>query len=461
MDKATGRLVDFALAFSSGDLPEPTIHECKRRIVDTLGCAFGAYDDDVSRMARKLASSNAGMPGATVWGSASTTSQESAAFANGTMSRALDLCDTYLGKSGGHPSDAIAGIMAVAEAAGANGMAVIRAVTLAYEVYCSFADSVDLNAKGWDHPLYGAVACALGAASLLRLSREQLGHAVSLSIIPNLPLYQTRQGMPSNWRGCAAAHATRNAVFAAMLAREGFEGPGEAFEGKNGLWRATGEFEWQFAPPGSPHKITRTHLKRFPVCHHGQSAAWAAIQASGKVEKSEITEIEVATFRQAVVAMGSDPSRWAPATREAADHSLPFVVATGLLHGGITLHSYADERLADEGVAALMRKTRVLEDAGLSAQYPEASACRLVIRTKSQVPLVVDVKNAKGHANDPMDDAEVVTKFMELFSEYGDAQHAGAILDVLWKLEQSPDIRQLAHLIGRPIAVAQAEPFRR
>jgi len=451
MDKSTGRLVDFSLAFSSQPLPDSTIHECKRRIVDTLGCAFGGYDDAMSRMARKLAASQAGTPGATVWGTSAATSQEAAAFANGVMSRVLDMSDTYLGRSGGHPCDAIAGIMAVGEAAGASGMDLIKAVSLAYEIYCSFSDSVDLNTGGWDHPVYGGVACALGIGSLLGFTREQLANAVSLSITPNMALYQTRQGEPSSWRSCAAANATRNAIFAAQLAREGCVGPAEVFEGRSGLWRAAGEFDWKFSPAGAPHKITRTHMKRFPVCYFGQSAAWAAVQASTQVDKNEITEIEVATFRKAVAAMGSEPSRWAPDTREAADHSLPFVVATGLLHGEINSRSYDHECLADDGIATLMGKTRVVEDAALSAQFPETSACRLVIRTASKEPLVMEVEHAKGHADFPMDDAEVNAKFVELFQEYGDAQHAEAILATLWKLEQMPDMRQLAAVLAGPV----------
>ncbi len=451
MERSTSKLVDYALAFSSQPLPEATIHACKRSIIDTLGCAFGGYHDPMSRMARQLAANRASTPGATVWGTTAPTSQEAAAFANGVMSRVLDMSDTYLGKSGGHPCDAIAGIMAVGEAAGASGMDIIEAVSLAYEIYCSFSDSVDLNTSGWDHPVYGGVACALGIGSLLGFSREQLANAVSLSITPNMALYQTRQGEPSSWRSCAAANATRNAIFAAQLAREGCVGPAEVFEGKSGLWRAVGEFEWAFSPAGAPHKITRTHMKRFPVCYFGQSAIWAAIQASKLVNGNDITEIEVSTFRKAVAAMGSEPSRWAPETRESADHSLPFVVATGLLHGEINSSSYQQERLSDERIVSLMGKTRVFEDPELTAQFPDSSACRLVIRSGSREPLVVQVQHAKGHASFPMHDAEVEAKFLELFQAYGDAQHAASILNALWRIEEFPDIRQLAQVMAKPI----------
>ncbi|OGA39083.1 MAG: hypothetical protein A3G24_14040 [Betaproteobacteria bacterium RIFCSPLOWO2_12_FULL_62_13] len=92
----------------------------------------------------------------------------------------------------------------------------------------------------YNEPLsYGAsgreVACVLGAEKLLRLSRDQMGNAVSLALAPNMALVHARRGELSGWKGCAAANASRNAVFAALLAQDGFTGPPAVFEGSSGL----------------------------------------------------------------------------------------------------------------------------------------------------------------------------------------------------------------------------------
>jgi 2-methylcitrate dehydratase len=55
MDATTSRIADYAATMAYADLPAGVVHECKRRIVDTVGCALGAFDEPPSRIARALA----------------------------------------------------------------------------------------------------------------------------------------------------------------------------------------------------------------------------------------------------------------------------------------------------------------------------------------------------------------------------------------------------------------------
>ena len=439
MDPTTERLVDFAQRARFDALTPDTVHECKRRLADTIACAVGAYDEPLSRMARRVARRYATAAGAGVWGSTLTVVPEAAAFANGVMLRFTDLSDTYLGKSRGHPSDVIAGILAVAQHVHADGPAVINAVTLAYDVYCGGVDAIDFNSKGWDQPVYGVVACALGAGRLLGLSRDQLGHAVSLALAPNMALVQTRRGELSSWKGCAGANASRNAVFAAMLAQEGFTGPAAVFEGEGGLWDIVGRFDWPLpATPGA--MIGRTHLKSLPICYHGQSAVLGALALRPRVRVQDIREIHVESYRTAVHMMGNDASRWAPTTRETADHSMPYVVAAALVDGEVTPDSFAAGRLADPALAALMAKVKVSESADLSALYPEAAPSRVSFRLASGEVLTSEVRYPKGHAKSPMQDAEVEQKFRQLFAAFGSAAQCDAVLRALWETDRARDV---------------------
>jgi len=217
-DATTQRLVTYAEHARYEALPADTVHECKRRLLDTFACALGAYDEPVSEMSRALAARVRGDDEATVWGSTIRTTPDTAAFANGVMTRLLDISDTYLGKSRGHPSDMNSGLIAVGESLRADGKSLINAVVLAYDVYCSFCDAVDLNSRGWDQPVYSIMGCVLGIAKLMHLTPEQTGHALSLALAPNMALAQSRRGDLSTWKGCAGPNASRNAVFAAMLA---------------------------------------------------------------------------------------------------------------------------------------------------------------------------------------------------------------------------------------------------
>ena len=440
-DKTTEALVSFAQKSSYESLPEDVVHAVKLRVIDAFASALGAYDNPTSELARKVAMRSRTDNPATVWGSKIQTTPEAAAFANGVMTRLLDISDTYLGKSRGHPSDMISGILAVAQSVHADGKAVINAITLAYDVYCSFCDAIDINAKGWDQPVYGVLGCVLGAGKLLQLSRDQMANAVAMALAPNMSLAQARRGNLSNWKGCAGANASRNAVFAAQLAQDGFTGPTAVFEGNGGLWEVIGRHEWPL--PKEEHLITQTHLKCLPICYHGQSAVFAALELRKDVVLNDIEEIMVDGYKAAHMMMGVDANRWAPTTRETADHSMPYVVAMALLDGAVTDASFSDARLVDPAVGAMMAKVKMRSDAGLENFYPEGAPARVTIRTKDGKTHSKEVIYPRGHAKNPLSDADVLAKFHELTAlRLNEAQRA-SVLETLQQLERVDDVTQV------------------
>ncbi|HWI13167.1 MAG TPA: MmgE/PrpD family protein [Burkholderiales bacterium] len=445
-DATTQRLVAYASRARYGTLSRETVHETKRRLIDTFASALGAYDEPVSVMARAIASRSRSDTPARVWGTGIVTTPELAAFANGVMARSLDVSDTYLGKSRGHPSDMTSGLVAIGEIVHADGEALIEAISLAYDVYCSFCQFIDINARGWDQPVYSVLGCVLGAAKLMKLDTEKTGHALSLALTPNMALAQARRGNLSSWKGCAGANASRNAVFAALLAKDSFTGPTQVFEGPGGLWEAIGRCEWPL--PDEP-MIGRTHTKSLPVCYHGQSAVLAALDLRDRVNLREIEAIEVEGYGAAVMMMGSDPSRWAPATRETADHSLPYCVAVALVDGKVTSVSFAEARLSDPALGALMRKVKVAEDKNLSALYPEGSPGRVTIRMSSGGVHVGEIRYPKGHEKNPMSDAEIEEKFRDLCAVRLDAKQCDEALAALWQTERIDDVGKITALLAK------------
>src|SRR5687768_11521861 len=81
------RLADYASKFSYADLPESVRHEVKRRLLDSLGCAFGAWTAAPCRIARRVAGVVKRTGGATIWGTGHRTLPDLAAFANGALVR--------------------------------------------------------------------------------------------------------------------------------------------------------------------------------------------------------------------------------------------------------------------------------------------------------------------------------------------------------------------------------------
>jgi 2-methylcitrate dehydratase len=454
MDATTNQLIKFASRATFARLSQDTVHECKRRLIDSLGCALGFYNEPLSAMARAVAFRSApskGAAGAKVWGSNDLVTPESAAFANGVMIRLSELSDMYAAKGAGHPSDVLSGIFAVGEAVHANGESVIAAATLAYDVYCSLYESINLSALGWDQPICVSIASALGIGTLLQLPERQLADAVALALAPSMALYQTRRGEISSWKGAATANASRNAVFAAFLAKDGFSGPTAIFDGECGFRDVIGAFDLRLdAGEKTPHRVTQTNMKSFPICYHGQSAVWAALELQQEgAPLDAIISIEIETYDAAIKLMANDPSRWTPTTPDTADHSLPYVVAVALLDGKLNGSSFLAERLQDSKIAALSSKVKVRENPEFSTRYPVESSSRVTLRLSSGESRAREIRQPKGHISNPLSDSELERKFRDLFRNYGGDAKCDRVLQTLWRFEKSSDVSEISNALLR------------
>lgn len=460
------RLAHYAQSISYGRLPGPVVHEVKRRILDSLGCAFGAWNAPPCQIARRIAQAVRVPRGATLWGTASRAQPELAAFANGALVRYLDFNDTYLSKEPAHPSDNLAAVLAVGETAHASGKQVIEALTLAYEIQCRLCDAAALRPRGWDHVTYGPFSSALAAGKLFQLTTAQMVQAVNLAGVANVALRQTRVGDLSMWKACAFSNATRNGVFAALLARQGMSGPSPIFEGEKGFMKVvSGPIDLPFmggeqigAGAGAreviPFKILDTYIKHYPVEYHAQSAVEAALQVRDQILTGEgaqglahITEVEIGSYDVAIEIIGRDPEKWRPGTRETADHSFPYCVAVALVDGTVTFRSFDDPRLSDPALATLMSKIRVAELEDFLGWYPEAMPTRITVSTASGQEYVKQVDFPLGHPRNPMADREVEEKFRELAKGTLDRGRAGKVIELVWKLDTVKDIGVLMPLL--------------
>ena len=451
MDSMIEKLADYAAGLRYKDLPPEAVHECKRRLIDTLGCAVGGFTSQPAAIARTLARKSRGNPSARILGSGERTTPELAAFANGVAMRYLDFNDAYAAKSTGHPSDVFAGVLAAADAEGADGRSVITAAALAYEAFCNFSESIPREI-GWDHTVYGVVGCALGAGRILGLSRKGMGNALSLAIVPNMALEQTRHGELAMWKGCAAADAARNGVFAAQLASAGMTGPEQAIEGKFGLWRAFGKFDWQpFGGRGTPFRVTQTYIKAFPSVVHSQSPITVALEFHGRIGKEmrldEIESIAIDTYWVAERYADRDNALWHPETRETADHSIPYCVAAALIDGRVTEKTFSGARIRDKRITSLIDRTTIRENPAFTRAYPAEWPCRIEIGVRGGATTGAETRYFKGHVKNPLTDAEIEAKFRMLAAHALAPAQIDKVLAAAWRLEKLKDIGELLGLL--------------
>ena len=451
-DTLADRLVAFALSTTFESLPGPVVVEARRRLIDALGCAAGALDEPAPGVARRVALSMGGETGSALIGGGRS-SPDWAAFANGVHIRYLDCNDTYLSLEPAHPSDNWAAVMAVGELVGGTGRDWIAAAAVAYEVQCRLCDAASIRARGWDHVTYGALSTALASAKLLGLDHAQSVHALGIAGTTSAALRLTRAGELSMWKGCAFAHAARNGVFAALLAREGMTGPAPLFEGDMGFFeQVSGPFEIEQlgGPSGPDWMLPRTSIKFVPAEYHSQSAIAAAFTLRERVgDPSRIVGLTIETFKVAVEIIGQDPEKWAPKTRETADHSLPYCTAVALLDGEVSASQFRLERLAEPRLRALVAATRVIEDPELTAGYPAGIPNRVSITLDDGTTLVEEVSFPPGHDKNPLTDAGLAVKFHGLADPTIGPDRAEALWERVSRLETDPRPHDALGLLDR------------
>ncbi len=447
MDKTLDRMSRYVSGLAPRDIPDDVSHKVKRLLIDTLGCAIGSYSMEPPQIAREHALEVTGRPGATVLGTRHRSAPELAAFCNSVMARYFDMNDTSMSAKSGHTSDSIPAVLAAAEYAGTSVPDTIAAIVAAYEIHDRLgAVCQDVRRNGWDYVIYVALASAAGCARAMGLDREKTAHALALAAVPNASMNQTRTGQLSMWKGCAGPNAARNGIFAAMMAARGMTGPGEAFDGPRGFKRMLGSsFELPpFGGNGVPFTIETAKYKCYPCDYEAQCSVTPALELHEALRGSAdaIKSVEVETYEFAIEIAADTRDKWQPTTRETADHSIPYVVAVALTKGGVWLDDFTDERIVDPGIRALMRKIDVRAAADLTAAWPTAYPFRITVTTESGERFVREVHYAKGHPKNPLSDAEVGAKFIQLARPVlGD--RSDDVLARLWRFEDAGSVSDM------------------
>lgn len=446
------RMAAYCADFSYDKLTQTSIHEAKRRVLDSFGCAMGSYLADPPKIAREIARSASSDFGATVIGTAHQSTPELAAFANGTMFRYLDFNDTYLSKEPAHPSDNIAALLAIAEAFESDGEDLIAAIVLSYEIQCRLCDAYSIRSRGWDHVTYGSFSTVAGCGLLLGFDQEKFVHAFGLAATPNNAMRITRAGELSMWKGCAFANASRNGVFATMLAHLGMTGPSPIFEGEMAFFDEIcrgDKFDLPtFGGNGEEFMIDRTYIKKYPAEYHSQSSIDAAMeiidQHGGTFTSDEIDRIEIATFTASWEIIAKDPEKNRPKSRETADHSIQYITCAALVDGHVWHDTFEESRFTDEDLLSVVAKTKVVADAEFDKLYPQDGIPnRITVVTKDGKTYESTVSAPSGHALNPMSDDEVVAKYRRMADPMLRKLQVEEVIERTMALENEHDITGL------------------
>jgi len=454
MGSITHQMARFALGLQYDDIPAKAVHEARRFLLDSVGCALAAVPLEDMQAAHRYVVGLGGTPEATVIGSGHRTHSANAALMNALLVRALDYNDIYWVQDPSHPSDVIPAALAAGEAAHRDGRETTVGILIAYELemrWC-LAATPGIREVGWHHATLTQFVSPFVAARMFGLSEDQTVAAAGISGSSHFTLGGVVAGHLTNMKNTADPMATEAGVRAALLAREGYTGPLEVIEGKEGLYQVLKSVQWStdalLDGLGEKFLITECSYKPFPTeaLTHQPITAVLNISRAHHIAAEDVAEVHLRTTTRGADIL-SDPSKYRPTTKETADHSLPYCLAAAIADGNVLPSSFDEEKLHDPRIWALLPKIKVVADPEIDRLFPAVKRASVRITTTAGKVYEEQVDHAKGSPENPMSDDEIVAKFRANASAVLTPEKQARVVEATWRLEDFADVGEYMQLL--------------
>jgi 2-methylcitrate dehydratase len=297
------------------DLSDQAVHEAKRYLLDSLGCALGGYRQEDVVMALQVLEELAGQGPATVIGSGRNVDVVSATLANALMVRVMDYNDIYWQQDPSHPSDIIPAALACAERQGLSGRDLIVGIVLGHEFEMRLCEAAfpGIRERGWHHATLTAFVSPIVAGRMLGLSPEAIQHAIGISASRHATFGAVTAGKLTMMKNTVDPMAVQSGVLAALLAEKQYTGPEHVIDGKEGLVHCMGP-EWRLGVLtdglGASWRIERCGMKAFPTeaLTHAPISAVLDLVTTNDLGPEAIERIHIRSLGRAADIL-ADPSK--------------------------------------------------------------------------------------------------------------------------------------------------------
>jgi 2-methylcitrate dehydratase PrpD len=418
-------------------------HEAKRSILNFFATALGSANDPaVSGTLRALTPFNGAATSAVI-GRTERLDAMGAAFVNAISANLLDFDDTHLDTII-HPAAPVAApVLALAQARGFSGQAVLTAFILGVEVECRVGNAVSPGhyARGWHiTSTCGVFGAAAACAWLLKLPAGQIANAIGIAASQSAGIVEN---LPSAAKNVSVGNAARNGLFAALLAAEGYSASTRAIEGQLGWARAMGDepdIGRLTGNLGNTWEIAKNTYKPYPsgIVFHAVIDACFTLRAKLDRRVDEMVSITVEGSRL-LLARGDRPVRNARDARVSIHHC----AACALLLGKAGVPEFEDATVFRPDIVALRQKVR----AALDTSLPDGAA-RVTIQLASGETFSEIVMAAKGSLADPLSDRDLEAKLRECARLGGSDWDPDRIIDGVWRLDTLADVSSLMRARG-------------
>lgn len=412
-----------------------------RCVVDWAGCALAGSRHEIAVVLERVMPLFGKGDDSTLVGRVERTTPMGAAFFNGSAAHVLDFDDVNVTMIG-HPGVVvIPAVLAIAEQRGLSGEKLLDAVTGGYQVCAELGALVNPEhyERGWHATgTIGAISAAAAATACLGGDASAIERAISLGATQASGL---RVMFGSHGKAIHAGRAAASGVLAAVLAMARADIPSDALEGNTGWFAvAAGPIDRDrlTAVRAAEAAILDTAYKRHAACGatHCLIDAVHELVLEHRLAPDDIEAIDAKVHPLALTAAGIET----PRTGLEAKFSLKHTAALAAIR--YPLGPGAFEDACFEPAAAIALRSRVSIEADDKMRYDEAMPADVVIRTRDGALHRRRVEAPRGRPRNPMSDAELDAKFLELAGDRGD------ILTALRSLPTTPDVRPVARRLG-------------
>jgi len=443
MEKSISRqIAEFAINLKYEDLPENVVHEVKRYLYDSFGCAYGGYHTKDVNILRGIYTEMAGAPEATLIAFGDKMPAVNATLVNSLMIRALDFNDIYWKQDPSHPSDIIPAALSVGEKVGASMKEVIVGIALAYEFeqrLCEFAVP-GVRERKWHHATLTQFVSPIVAGKLLGLTVDQMVNAIGINGSHNHTIGCPTAGKLTMMKNTVDPMATQSGVFAALMAQRGYTGTEAVFEGKEGLMDVFGP-NWDndklLGGLGDKFKILECSMKAFPTeaLTHTHITATLKVVKGSNIPYDQIESVTITTIARACDIL-FDPHKYRPESRETADHSLPYCIAAALVDHKVTTQSFSDDKLKDPRIWQVIDRIKGEASVEFEKMFPAKQPSKVVVKTKDGREYSEYLEYPKGDPREPMTMDDLEAKFNALSAALLKPDRQKKIQDMIFACEK-------------------------
>jgi len=410
-------MAQFALSLDYNDIPLNVIKEVKRFLLDSIGCALAACGNEDMEAAHKYIKNIGGTEQATVIGYGTRSNIVNTTFMNSLLIRALDYNDIYWEQDPSHPSDIIPAALSPGEWFNRSGKDILLGILIAYELEMRLCNAAvpGIREIGWHHASLTQLVSPLVSGRMMNLSEDEMVSAVGISGSSHFTLGGVVAGALTNMKNTADPMAVEAGVRAALLSKEGYKGPEEVYEGKEGVFEVINGVKWNedklIDGLGNKFLITQCGYKAFPTeaLTHQPITAVLSVMEENNITCEEVKEVLIETTKRGKDIL-SDPSKYDPKTKETADHSLPYCVACAIVKGNVLPSDFEEETIFDARVRRILPLIKVKANPQIDSLFPRVKRAIVTIKT-NRGEFTKTEDHAKGRPERPLSDEELIDKF--------------------------------------------------